>query len=111
MMLCPTKKDVEYETDQGTTADPLSFILPKNTDHQWEKNNSRENQIDNKNEIPGKSMFKERRKDHRPIRGQEIEDDVTDQNQKADFIKTPKGGALRYSYKEPTEKKGVKGGQ
>jgi hypothetical protein len=70
MMLDPTKKDVEGETDQGTTADPSNFILPKDTDHQWEKNNSREDQIDDKNEIPGKPMFRERRQDHRPIRGQ-----------------------------------------
>ena len=40
MMLDPTKKDVEGETDQGTTADPSNFILPKNTNHQCKKNDS-----------------------------------------------------------------------
>jgi hypothetical protein len=60
VVLDPTKKDVESETDQGTTADPLSLLLPKNTDSQWEKNDSGEDQIDDKNEIPGKSMLKKR---------------------------------------------------
>jgi hypothetical protein len=36
---------------------------------------------------------------------------MADQNQKADFIITPEGVALRYFYKEPTEKKGIEGNQ
>jgi hypothetical protein len=40
MMLDPTKKDVECETDEGTSTDPLRFIFPKNTDGQWKKNDS-----------------------------------------------------------------------
>jgi hypothetical protein len=59
MVLNPTKEDVKDKTDQGTTTDPPSLILPKNTDHHWEKNDPREDQIDDKNKIPSKSMFKE----------------------------------------------------
>ncbi len=56
-------------------------------------------------------MFRERRQNHRAIRGQKIEDDMTDKNRKADFIKTPEGGAPRYFYKKPAEKKGIEGNQ
>jgi len=56
-------------------------------------------------------MLKKRGENHGAIRGQKIEDDMADQNRKADFIKTPKVVAFRYFYKEPTEKKGVKGDQ
>ena len=56
-------------------------------------------------------MLREGRQDHRAIRGQQIEDDMTDQDRKADFIIIPEGVSLRYFYKEPTEKNGVEGNQ
>jgi hypothetical protein len=36
----------------------------------------------------------ERRENHRPIRGEKIEDDVTNQDRKTDLIKTPEAGPL-----------------
>lgn len=110
-MLDPAKKDVNCKADNGSTAGPLSLIFPENADQQWEKDDSRKDQIDDKDEVPGKPMLKKRRKDHRTIGGKKIEDDVADQNRETDFIITPEVVSSGYFYKEPTEEKRVKGDQ
>ena|SRR4030042_1115047 len=108
MMLYPTKKDVEHQTDQGTPAYPLSSFITKNSNHPWQKDDPREKQIDDENEIPGNPMLKKRREDHGPIRGEEIEDYVADQNWETNLIKAPKIRTPRDFNKNPTEKKSIK---
>jgi hypothetical protein len=51
-MLEPTKKDVDCKTYQRSTADPLGFLFPENAKQQWEKNDSREDEVYDEDEIP-----------------------------------------------------------
>lgn len=111
MVLDPAKKDVKCKTYQRSTADPSGFSFPEDADQQWEKDDPGKDQVDDKDEIPGKPIFKERRKDHRAVRGKKIEDHVTDQSKETDFVKAPEVSAFRYSYKEPTEEKSIKRNQ
>lgn len=91
----PAKKDVNDKAYDGSTGDPFCLPFPENANYQWEKDNPREDQIDDKDEIPGKSMLEKRRKNHCPIGGEKVEDDMADQNKKTDFIKTPEVTPLR----------------
>jgi hypothetical protein len=93
-VLDPAKKDVKRRAYQGSTADPLGFSFQEDTDQKWKKNDSREDQVNDKDEIPGEPILKKGRKDHRPIRCEKIKYDVTYQNRKTDLIKAPEIGTL-----------------
>ncbi len=68
MVLAPTKKDVKGDPYQGSTADPSGFPFEEETDQKWEKNDSGEDQVNDKDKVPGKSLLGERGEDHRSIR-------------------------------------------
>jgi hypothetical protein len=106
-MLDPTKKDVNGKTCQGPAADPLGLPLPEKAEEEREKDDTGEDDVDDKDQIPRKTMFKERRKDHRAIGGEKIEQDVTNQNREADLIKAPKMISLRYLDENPAEEESV----
>jgi hypothetical protein len=91
-MLDPAKKDVKRNAYQGSTADPLGFPFQEDTDQKWKKNDSGEDQVNDEDEVPGKPILKKRGKNHRPIRCEKVEYDVTDQNRETDFIKPPEVG-------------------
>lgn len=77
---------------------PITLSLQKKAKNPWEKEDSRKNGVDNEHEIPRKMIHKERGKDHGSIGGKEIEDNMTDQNQKTDLIEIPKNRvALKFS--------------
>ena len=59
-MLNPAKEDVSRKANEGPPADPLSVSLPEKADHQREKDDSGEDQVNNKDKIPGKTMLKKR---------------------------------------------------
>ena len=52
-------------------------------------------------------MLGEGRKDHGPVRGEEIEQDMAYQDQDTDFEKTPKLTMLRQFDEDPAEEKGI----
>jgi len=58
IVLNPTEQDVKEKADEGPPADPTGLFLPKKTGYQWEKDDSREDQVDDEDEVPGISMFK-----------------------------------------------------
>jgi hypothetical protein len=93
-VLDPAKEDVKGKAYQGPTADPLDPPLPEKARDKREKDDSRENEVDNEDQIPCKPMSKERRKDHRAIGGEKIEQNVANQNKNTDLIKTPEVRAL-----------------
>ncbi|MDP2960529.1 MAG: hypothetical protein Q8N71_03805 [candidate division Zixibacteria bacterium] len=92
IVLDPAKKDVKRNAYQGSSADLSGFPFRKDTDQKWKKNDSREDQVNDVDEVPRKPVFKKRGKNHRPIRCEKIEYDVTHQNRETDFIKTPEVG-------------------
>jgi hypothetical protein len=53
IVLNPTEQDVNEKADKRSPADPTGLFLPKKTGYQRENDDSRENQVDDKEEIPG----------------------------------------------------------
>jgi hypothetical protein len=92
IVLYPGKKDVKRNSYQGPAADPRGFLSKEKTNQQWKNDDSGEDEIDDEDEIPGEPVLGEGRENHRPIRGEKIEDDVTDENRETDLIKTPEIG-------------------
>jgi len=78
MVLNPAEKDVKGESNQRAAADPLGFSFPKKANQQRGKNDPRKNQVDDKDNIPCKSAFKEGGKDHCAIGGEKVQDDMAD---------------------------------
>jgi hypothetical protein len=72
-VLDPAKKDVDGKAYQGSAADPSGLSFPEKAGNKREKDDTREDEVDNENEIPCIPVFKERRKDHRAIGGEKIE--------------------------------------
>ena len=110
-MLDPGKKDVNSKAYQRSTADPSGLSFPQKAGDEREEDNAREDEVDNENEIPCIPVFKERRKNHRAIRSEQIQQNVTNQNKKTDLIKTPEVIAPRYFGEDPTEEQRIKGNQ
>jgi hypothetical protein len=106
-MLNPAKKNVNGKAYQGSPADPLGPPFPEKAGKEGEEDKAREDEVDNEDQIPGKPMFKERRKDHRAIRGEKIEQNVTNQNRQTDLIKTPEMISLRYLGENPAEEESI----
>jgi hypothetical protein len=59
-VLRPAKKNVKDKADEGSAADPPGLSIPQDTGQQREKDDSGENQVNNKDKIPGKPMSKKR---------------------------------------------------
>ena len=94
VVLDPTEKDISVETYDTPTANPFCFLLPEKAEQERKKNNSRKDQVNDEDKIPGEPVFIEGGKNHGPIGCQEIENDMTDQDRKTDLIKTPEAGTL-----------------
>jgi hypothetical protein len=108
LMLGPAKKDIEAESKKGTPADPCSPPSPEDADQPRQKEDPGKDQIDDKDQIPGIPVIKERGKNHRSIGGKKIEEDVADKNRKADLVIAPEVRAFRDLYKNPAEEKSIK---
>jgi hypothetical protein len=93
-MLHQAEKDISGKADQDPPADEPGSSFPKQTDDQWENDDSGKNEVEDEEEIPGISMFKKGREDHGAIGGEKIENDMADKNGEADPVITPEVGAL-----------------
>jgi hypothetical protein len=102
-VLDPAKKDIDGKAHQGSAADPSGLPFPQKAGDEREEDNAREDEVDNENEIPCVAVFKERRKNHRAIRGEKIQQNVTNQNKKTNLIKTPEVITPRYFGEDPTK--------
>ena len=80
IVLDPAKKDVNRKAYQGSATDPFGLPFPEKAGEEGEEDKAREDEVDNEDQIPGKPMFKKGRKNHGAIRGEKIEQNVTDQN-------------------------------
>jgi hypothetical protein len=59
-VLDPAKKDVNGKAYQGSPADPLGHPFPEKAGDEREKDDTREEEVDNEDQIPGKTVFKKR---------------------------------------------------
>jgi hypothetical protein len=72
-MLNPAKKNVNGKAYQGSAANPSGPPLPEKAGEEGKEDKAGEDEVDNEDQIPCIPMFKERRKDHRAIRSEEVE--------------------------------------
>ena len=57
-MLHPAKKYIKGKADKGSLADAFGLPLPKKTGEPWKNDDSREDQVNDEDEVPGVAMFK-----------------------------------------------------
>jgi hypothetical protein len=57
-VLNPAKKNVNGKAYDRSTTYPSGLLFPENTEQQREKDDPGKNEINDKDKIPGKSMFK-----------------------------------------------------
>ncbi len=108
VMLNRTEKNIEGQEHQRSPANPSGPILPKKTKNPRNEKDPRKDQIDDKGEVPGVSMIRERSKNHCSVRGEQIEEHMADENQKTNFVIAPEMRSSRDFSKKPTEKERIK---
>jgi len=99
LMLDPAKKKIKGERDEGSSAKPCCLLPPEETENPWDKKNPRKDQIDDEGEVQGVSVIRKRGKDHRSIRGEEVEQHMAHEHWKTDCVETPKIRTLRHLHK------------
>ena len=108
VVLNRTEKNIDGQEQQRSSADPNSPLSPEETQNPWNEEDSREDQVNDKGKVPGVSMIRERRKDHRSIRCEQVEEHMADENQKTDFVITPEMRPPCDFSKKPTKKERIK---
>ncbi len=89
----------------------MCFLLQKEARQKWDKEDPGEDEINDEDKVPGVPMFKEGGENHRPIRGEKIEQDETDKDRKTYFIKAPEVRTPWNFDKDPAEEKSIEGDQ
>jgi hypothetical protein len=107
-MLAP-EEDIERKNNKEPRQTHAALLLQKILINR--ERGFRKNQVDNKDQIPGIPGLQRKVKNHGPIRGKKIKEDVADKNRKADLIKAPEVRSFRNLHKNPAEEKGIKRNQ
>jgi hypothetical protein len=108
VVLNRTEENIDGQEHQRSSANPSSPLSPQQANNPRDEEDSREDQINDKGKVPGVSMIGERGKDHRSIRGEEVEKHMADEDQKTDFVITPEMRSPCDFSKKPTEKERIK---
>jgi hypothetical protein len=85
----------------------LSSFSPKKTNKPRNHEGSGKDQINDEKEVPGITMFKKRRKNHRPVGCEKIEQDMAHENKETDLVITPEVRTSRYLCEDPTEEERI----
>jgi len=102
------EKNISGQEHQRSPAKPSGLLSPEEADNPWNEEDPREDQINDKREVPGVSVIRERRKDHRSIRSEKVEKHMADKNKKTNFVITPEMRPPCDFSKKPTEKERIK---